>query len=200
MDKCRINIGLVEPSQIICEGLTTILLKAESHNRIFRFDSLDEMIAAIPTHRISLAIINPALAKHNIPDFIQKRNSLQLNAWIGILYTLHDRDVLTLFDATIQITDSSEQIAETIHQLSVNKCHCSNCHQSESLTSREIDILRQITLGLSNKEIADKLNISVHTVVSHRKNIICKTGIKSQAGLTIYAISNKIISLENFAG
>jgi len=199
MDKCRINIGLVEPSQIICEGLTTILLKAESHNRIFRFDSLDEMIAAIPTHQINLAIINPALAKNNVPDFIQKRNSLQLNAWVGILYTLHDRDVLTLFDATIQITDSSEQIAETIHQLSVNKCHCSNCHQSESLTSREIDILRQITLGLSNKEMADKLNISVHTVVSHRKNIICKTGIKSQAGLTIYAISNKIISLENFA-
>lgn len=199
MDKCRINIGLIEPSQIICEGLTTILLKAESHNRIFRFDSLDEMIAAIPTHQINLAIINPALAKNNVPDFIQKRNSLQLNAWVGILYTLHDRDVLTLFDATIQITDSSEQIAETIHQLSVNKCHCSNCHQSESLTSREIDILRQITLGLSNKEMADKLNISVHTVVSHRKNIICKTGIKSQAGLTIYAISNKIISLENFA-
>ncbi|MGV8138967.1 MAG: response regulator transcription factor [Mangrovibacterium sp.] len=200
MDKCRINIALVEPSQIICEGLTTILLKAESHNRIFRFDSLDEMISAIPTHRINLALINPALAKDNIPDFIQKRNSAQLNAWIGILYTLHDRDVLTLFDATIHITDSSEQIAETIHQLSVNKCHCSNCHRSESLTSREIDILRQITLGLSNKEIADKLNISVHTVVSHRKNIICKTGIKSQAGLTIYAISNKIISLENFAG
>lgn len=54
MDKCRINIALAEPSQIICEGLTTILLKAESHNRIFRFDSLDEMIAAIPTHRINL--------------------------------------------------------------------------------------------------------------------------------------------------
>jgi DNA-binding CsgD family transcriptional regulator len=200
MDKCRINIALVEPSQIICEGLTTILLKAESHNRIFRFDSLDEMISAIPIHRISLAIINPALAKDNIPDFIQKRNSIQLNACIGILYSLHDRDILTLFDATIHITDSSEQIADTIHQWSMNKCHCANCNQSESLTTREIDILRQITLGLSNKEIADKLNISVHTVVSHRKNIICKTGIKSQSGLTIYAISNKIISLENFAG
>jgi DNA-binding CsgD family transcriptional regulator len=61
-------------------------------------------------------------------------------------------------------------------------------------------VLKLLVQGSSNKEIADKLNISIHTVVSHRKNIIQKTGIKSQAGLTIYAISNKIISLDSFAG
>ncbi|MGV8091213.1 MAG: response regulator transcription factor [Mangrovibacterium sp.] len=199
MDKCSINIALAEPSQIVCEGLTTILLKAESHNRIFRFDSFDEIIPAIPELGINLAIINPALIHGNIPDFIQKRNAGQ-TAWVGILYALPEREVIPLFDATIHITDSPLQIADTIHQLVVNNCHCSNSRQCESLTPREVDVLRQITLGLSNKEIADKLNISVHTVVSHRKNIICKTNIKSQAGLTIYAISNKIISLENFAG
>lgn len=200
MDKCRINIAIVEPSQIICEGLTNILLKAENHNRIFRFESLVEMIQAIPTCRINLAIINPVLINGNIPDFIQKRNATQLMAWIGILYALPEREVLSLFDATIHITDSPQQIADTIHQLVINHCHCANCQQCENLTAREVDILRQITLGLSNKEIAEKLNISIHTVVSHRKNIICKTGIRSQAGLTIYAISNKIISLENFSG
>ena len=44
-----------------------------------------------------------------------------------------------------------------------------------------------------NKEIADKLNVSVHTVISHRKNITRKTGIKSVAGLTIYAMVNNLI-------
>jgi len=53
--------------------------------------------------------------------------------------------------------------------------------------------------GFSNKEVADNLNISIHTVISHRKNISQKTGIKSQSGLTIYAISNKIILIEDFA-
>jgi DNA-binding CsgD family transcriptional regulator len=48
-----------------------------------------------------------------------------------------------------------------------------------------------------NKEIADQLHISVHTVVRHRKNITQKTGIRSQSGLTIYAISKKIIHLED---
>jgi DNA-binding NarL/FixJ family response regulator len=68
---------------------------------------------------------------------------------------------------------------------------------SEQITERETDVLKLLVKGLSNKEIADKLNISIHTVISHRKNIIQKTGIKSQAGLTIYAISNKIVSLDS---
>ena len=51
--------------------------------------------------------------------------------------------------------------------------------------------------GKINKEIADELNISIHTVVRHRKNITTKTGIRSQSGLTIYAISKKIVEIED---
>ncbi|HCE59175.1 MAG TPA: DNA-binding response regulator, partial [Prolixibacteraceae bacterium] len=49
----------------------------------------------------------------------------------------------------------------------------------------------------SNKEIADVLNISIHTVMSHRKNIMQKTGIKSQAGLTVYALTNNILNVDS---
>jgi len=65
------------------------------------------------------------------------------------------------------------------------------------LSEREIDILKLLTTGLANKEIADKLNISINTVMTHRKNISQKTGIKSVSGLTIYAVVKKLISLEN---
>jgi DNA-binding CsgD family transcriptional regulator len=68
---------------------------------------------------------------------------------------------------------------------------------SEEVTTRERDIIRDIALGLSSKEIADKNFISPHTVVTHRKNISRKLGIKSISGLTIYAIVNKLISLED---
>jgi DNA-binding CsgD family transcriptional regulator len=50
-----------------------------------------------------------------------------------------------------------------------------------------------VAKGLANKEIADKLNISIHTVMSHRKNIAHKTGIKSVAGLTVYALLNNLL-------
>jgi DNA-binding NarL/FixJ family response regulator len=72
-------------------------------------------------------------------------------------------------------------------------------HAEDVLSDREIDILKLLTTGLSNKEIADKLNISVNTVITHRKNISQKTGIKSVSGLTIYAVVKKLISLENLA-
>lgn len=61
------------------------------------------------------------------------------------------------------------------------------------LSEREIEVLKAIALGLPNKLVADKLFISVHTVITHRKNITSKLGIKSVAGLTVYALLNNII-------
>ena len=70
-------------------------------------------------------------------------------------------------------------------------------HETEELTDRERDVLIQVVKGLSNKEIADVLCISMHTVVSHRKHITRKLNIHSTAGLTIYAIVNKLIDLDS---
>ena len=71
------------------------------------------------------------------------------------------------------------------------------CKPSEELSAREIEVLVQIVKGLSNKEIADTLCLSTHTVMSHRKNIARKLDIHSTAGLTIYAIVNGIVDLDN---
>lgn len=69
--------------------------------------------------------------------------------------------------------------------------------ETEELTDRERDVLIQVVKGFSNKEIADVLCISMHTVVSHRKHITRKLNIHSTAGLTIYAIVNKLINLDS---
>ena len=65
----------------------------------------------------------------------------------------------------------------------------------DKLSSREIEILTGVAQGLLNKEIASKYNISIHTVITHRKNIARKTGIKTIAGLTAYAILNNLIEV-----
>ena len=64
------------------------------------------------------------------------------------------------------------------------------------LSSREIEVLVLIIKGLINKEIADKLHISLTTVISHRKNITEKLGIKSVAGLTIYAVMHGYVEAD----
>ena len=61
------------------------------------------------------------------------------------------------------------------------------------LSFREREVLRLIAAGRINKEIADELCISVNTVISHRKNISSKLGIKSASGLSLYAVMNGII-------
>ena len=69
--------------------------------------------------------------------------------------------------------------------------------ETEELSDREKDVLIQVVRGLSNKEIADVLCISMHTVISHRKHIAAKLNIHSTAGLTVYAIVNKLVDINN---
>jgi DNA-binding NarL/FixJ family response regulator len=68
---------------------------------------------------------------------------------------------------------------------------------SRELSKQEKKILTQLALGLTNKEIADKLFISAHTVMTHRKNITRKLGIKTVSGLTVYAILNKLVDVRD---
>ena len=65
----------------------------------------------------------------------------------------------------------------------------------EELSAREKEILIAVAQGKLNKEIADQYNISIHTVITHRKNITRKTGIKTVAGLTVYALLNNLIDM-----
>lgn len=65
------------------------------------------------------------------------------------------------------------------------------------LSDRERDVLVAVAKGQSNKEIADICNISVNTVVTHRKNIARKLGIKTIAGLTVYAILNNLLEIKD---
>lgn len=75
---------------------------------------------------------------------------------------------------------------------------CRRERESLELTEREKEILVSVARGMLNKEIAYQYNISIYTVISHRKNITRKTGIKSVAGLTVYALLNGLIDVNSF--
>ncbi len=200
MDKYRINIAIIEPSAIIYEGLSNILLQSgDAHYNIYRFDNVEEISHETPVGRIDLAISNPSIIKNNIKAFKQHKKDCNPVSWVALVYSFFERGTIDLFDAVIQITDPPEVITSTVQNLISLKYQHRTDHK-EQLTRRETDVLKHLVQGLSNKEIAGQLNISVHTVISHRKNIIQKTGIKSQSGLTIYAISNQIINIEGFQG
>ncbi len=198
MNKQTINIAVLEPSQIVFEGISNILSKSGSYFKLFRIDTLNEIESIYGSEKLNLAIINPTQIQNRTKEFLAVKKSLNETIWIGLVYTFVDQHLLSLFDKTIDITDSPESIIELINKLNEQDNHSSQTTEQEQLSEREIEVLKLLVAGLSNKEIADKLFISIHTVISHRKNISQKTGIKSQAGLTIYAISNKIIQIEDY--
>ncbi len=93
-------------------------------------------------------------------------------------HTLLEDTVLIPLMETLQLQDQSDSYAG-------------------ELSERERQTLAALARGLSNKEIAYALNISRHTVVSHRKNIVRKTGLKTAQGLTLYAFIHKLITLKD---
>jgi DNA-binding NarL/FixJ family response regulator len=109
---------------------------------------------------------------------------------------INDR-LLPFFDHIILHEEPEEAIVRKINLIYPPEVsEHSNFDNIQVISDRECEILKFVALGCTNKEISDKLNISVHTVITHRKNITFKLGIKTIAGLTVYAILKNIISAE----
>lgn len=124
--------------------------------------------------------------------FLRKINNKKYVFTIPVVLTpMHSKD--TNSRARIYIYDKPDIIFDTINRCFEEKLKTTDKKEDEELTNREKDVLKLIALGHSNKEIADKLYISIHTVISHRKNITEKLGIKSISGLTVYAIIKNLI-------
>ncbi len=177
---------IVEPSEVILEGLKSVLdgqIRFKVLDPEMEITRLDErLVAAHP----DIVLINPTLI--DAPSRVRGEHHV---AVVALVYQYVERDVLKGFDAVVDIRDSRATIIETL--AGVSPAEDEPGKSNYELTKRETAVLVQLAQGKTNKEIADALNVSVHTVISHRKNITHKTGIKSVAGLTVYAMLNNLI-------
>jgi DNA-binding CsgD family transcriptional regulator len=194
----NINIYIIEPSYIISEGLINTIIKAGRHFCVHLVDSLCDMQQHDLMKRADVIIVNPALIQNQIKTFNTLKKELNNSKWIGLVYSLFEQKLLSLFDETIYINDSPNTIINKIQKLPNINNNSKTDQIIEILSDREIEVLKLLVAGHSNKEIADKLTISTNTVITHRKNISQKTSIKSASGLTIYAVVNNIITLDNY--
>ena len=191
MKNKRYNLVIIEPSEIVIEGLKKIISSNPKVDIIGEFNNINKAFERFPVLNIDIIIINPVLTAYQrkaiYKDFPQ---SAKL---VAILYNYIDKDSINNFDGVIDIYDSIEDINnKLINTLNdENKSH--NSSDADELSEREKEILIAVSKGLTNKEIASQFNISIHTVISHRKNISKKTGIKSASGFGVYALLNNLI-------
>lgn len=193
MDKKRINIAIVESSPIIVEGIQNIIQKSHLYTKSIIIKDIDNLAFHLNRLKIDIILINPIQIINRTKFFLGLKSSSPQMKWIGLSYTIIDKEVLPIFDEVIQIDEHNDVIIRKIEKF----CSDTQLESTDLLTDREINVLKEIIKGHSNKEIADRLNISIHTVMSHRKNIYLKTEIKSQAGLTVFALTHNIVSIDS---
>ena len=96
--------------------------------------------------------------------------------------------------AILNIAQSQSEIIDCLEKIFLSRIKHHAADNQQELSLRETEVLKLVAIGGINKQIADQLSISLHTVISHRKNIIRKLGIKTVSGLTVYALLNGLIS------
>ena len=116
---------------------------------------------------------------------------------IALVSAVCSPETLSAYAGAVSIYDTQQTVLKTLRK--AVKAESPEDAQSEGseLSPREKEILVCVAKGMLNKEIAYKYNISIFTVMTHRKNITAKTGIKSIAGLTAYAILQGLIDIES---
>ncbi len=186
------QILVVEPSDIIRAGLKALLSEEE-----FVFQApLREVPVDMPQRLVrqqpDILLLNPTLL--NTPARMQVLSLQQARpgmAIVALVYQYVDPQVLSLFKTVLDIREGGSRVAQLLRESCQSDAE--GVEESYELSERESEVLVLVARGLSSKEIADQLNISVHTVNTHRKNITHKTGIKSVAGLAVYAMLHNLI-------
>jgi DNA-binding NarL/FixJ family response regulator len=189
------TVAIIEKSNIIREGLTYLL---KAHNvclQIAKLDCIDDWFFVFKDEKPDLVIINPDRLKEMDLDKVRLKFEVPDKVpFIGLLYQYFDREIYRMFTSTIYITDTEDVILSKLRNRQKK-----DPNTGEKLTDREKAVLKQLLKGRSNKEVAEKLKISPHTVITHRKNIVEKTGIRSLSGLAIYAILNNISNIDEIS-
>lgn len=190
---------IVEPSEIIREGIRLFLEKSPYFQVVACFPDLQSFNEKIIKDDGLIILLNPAIIKFYSTFNVRNLFADYPNAClIAILYQYIDAETLQNFDGILNIYDDGGTISKKIIKIAETTVP-KNDKSSENieLSNREKNVLIEVAKGFTNKEIADKLSISTHTVISHRKNISRKTGIKTVSGLTLYALFNNLVSQED---
>ena len=188
------KVIIVEPSPIISAGLASYFDDCKQVSIVLQLDRIDRMEEKLATYNPDILIINPLLIAYDTNEqFLKICRDFSNVIPVALVNSYVDANILKQFQDVIEINDSKQKVVSKIFNLLNDSKISQDKPENVELSNRETDVLIALVKGLTNKEISDKLFISVHTVITHRKNIIRKTGIKSVSGLTVYALLNNLV-------
>ena len=196
MNDLSVKIAIAEPSVILRSGLAAALKRIQGiHIQVFEISSIDLLANYIRLHKPGVLILNPAYwGIVDLHKLKEESGNKELKCF-AFLSCLTDENILKQYDERISIYDSVDQLKVKLNKLFETPIE-ETTDDTEILSQREKEILTCVVKGQTNKEIAQTLFLSTHTVITHRRNIVRKLEIHSTAGLTIYAIVNKLVEID----
>ena len=191
------EIAIVEANTLTSLGLKTILERMIPMAVIRTFHSFGELTDDTPDMYAHYFISAQIYVEHNAFFLPRKRKTIVL-AGDSHQFQLSGVPILNIYQAEEQLVKDILKLHQHAHHdgYPVKDMPPTPPTTGHELSARGIEVLVLITKGLINKEIADKLNIGLTTVITHRKNITEKLGIKSVSGLTIYAVMNGYVEAD----
>lgn len=184
--RTKFHILVAEPSDIIREGIVALLdddFVVMSPCREYSASLAQRIVRQQP----DVLLLNPTMLPEPAAEALATLQQAKPNmVVVALVYQYVEARLLGEFKTTLDIREKGSRVSALLRA-------CCTALEAEGedgyeLSEREREVLQLVAKGYSSKEIADKLNISIHTVNTHRKNITHKTGIKSVAGLAVYAM------------
>lgn len=188
------KVLLIVPSKIVARGIEAVLselgefrvegiLTDLSHASQMRLRSIDADVIVLDP------VVFDFVSRSSVRSHISEYSDA---AVVGLQTIPMDDEQKKQYDALIGLNDDPVLIVRKLRE-SLDSRQDNSETEEYDLSAREKEILVCVAKGMLNKEIADACNLSIHTVITHRKNITRKTGIKTVAGLTVYALLNNLI-------
>ncbi len=214
----KIRIILVDDHQIIRDGIKALLAGFEEVRIIAEAGSAEECLQSLRFHQADLALVDislPGISGLKLTEELSALYpamkvlilSMHLNETyistafkagaLGYLAKNTTRD--ELITAIREVASGNKyvgkEVSEVITQGYIRRAQAEDQPEDELLSKREIEILRLSAEGLGNKEISDKLFISVRTVESHKNHIMQKLNLKSPVEMVKFALKKGLINI-----
>lgn len=194
-----IRIAIAETSVIVRGGLTAALKRLPNVKvQPIELLSMEALHDCVRTQCPDMLVVNPAFGDYfDVSKFRDETSGKKIRL-IALVTSFVDAALLSKYDESVSIFDDLEALSKKIGGMTNVADEEETADDSqETLSQREREIVICVVKGMTNKEIAEKLFLSIHTVITHRRNISKKLQIHSAAGLTIYAIVNKLVALSD---
>lgn len=189
-------VAIIDPNTLAVLGFQSLLQEVMPALEVEAFSTMSELEANHP-ERFAHFFVAMSIALAHRPFFLNHRRQT-------IVLTLsHDGTATGLSDFhALRIDVPEKMLVRELLQLEQHAHHGGQhlppmpaAHTPNILSDREIEVMSLVAQGLANKEIADKLCISLNTAVTHRRNIMAKLNLKSVSSLTIYAVMHGYVDI-----